>query len=67
MTKSLKARPTPPNVLPALNRGKQSARRYEGYCPFKDTPKNWENAPIRFLFELTKNGWKYAGLDNVNE
>jgi hypothetical protein len=46
---------------------KESARRYEIYCPFKDTPKDWENAPIRFLFELTKSGWKFADLDNVNE
>jgi hypothetical protein len=46
---------------------KESARRYEIYCPFKDTPKDWENAPIRFLFELTRSGWKFAGLDNVNE
>jgi hypothetical protein len=46
---------------------KESARRYEIYCPFKDTPKDWENAPIRFEFELTRSGWKFAGLDNVNE
>ena len=46
---------------------KESARRYEIYCPFKDTPKDWENAPIRFLFELTRSGWKFAGLDNINE
>ena len=46
---------------------KESARRHEIYCPFKDTPKDWENAPIRFIFELTKSGWKFAGLDNVNE
>jgi hypothetical protein len=46
---------------------KESARRYEIYCPFKDTPKDWENAPIRFLFELTKTGWKFAGLNNINE
>jgi len=46
---------------------KESARRYEIYCPFKDTPKDWENAPFRFIFELTKTGWKFAGLDNVNE
>jgi len=46
---------------------KGSARRYEIYCPFKDTPKDWENAPIRFLFELTRSGWKFAGLDNINE
>jgi hypothetical protein len=46
---------------------KESARRYEIYCPFKETPKDWENAPIRFLFELTRSGWKFAGLDNINE
>ena len=46
---------------------KESARRYEIYCPFKETPKDWENAPIRFEFELTKAGWKFVGLDNINE
>ena len=46
---------------------KESARRYKIYCPFKDTPKDWENAPICFIFELTRTGWKFAGLDNVNE
>jgi len=46
---------------------KESTQRYEVYCPFKDTPDDWENAPIRFIFELTKSGWKFAGLDNINE
>jgi len=46
---------------------KQSDRQYDIYCPFKDTPKDWENAPIRFIFELTKSGWKFVGLDNINE
>jgi|SRR4029077_135068 len=46
---------------------KESAQRYEIYCPFKDTPNDWENAPIRFVFELTKGTWKFAGLDNINE
>jgi hypothetical protein len=46
---------------------KESTQRYEVYCPFKDTPDDWENAPIRFIFELTTSGWKFAGLDNVNE
>jgi hypothetical protein len=46
---------------------KESARRYEIYCPFKETPDDRENAPIRFEFELTKSGWKFAGLDNINE
>jgi hypothetical protein len=46
---------------------KESDRRYGIYCPFKDTPSDWENAPIRFIFELTKSGWRFVGLDNVNE
>jgi hypothetical protein len=46
---------------------KESPSRYEVYCPFKDTPDDWENAPIRFVFELTKTGWKFVGLDNINE
>ena len=46
---------------------KESDRQYDIYCPFKDTPKDLENAPIRFIFELTKSGWKFTGLDNVNE
>jgi hypothetical protein len=47
---------------------KESAGRYEIYCPFKETSNDWENAPIRFEFELTKSsGWRFTGLDNVNE
>ena len=46
---------------------KESDRRYGIYCPFKDTPNDWENAPIRFIFELTKSGWRFVGLDHINE
>jgi hypothetical protein len=46
---------------------KQSDRQYDIYCPFKETPNDWENAPIRFIFELAKTGWRFAGLDNINE
>jgi hypothetical protein len=46
---------------------KESAGHYEIYCPFKDTPDDKENAPVRFIFELTKSGWKFSGLDNINE
>ncbi len=46
---------------------KESDRQYNIYCPFKGTPNDWENAPIRFIFELTKSGWKFTGLDNINE
>ena len=46
---------------------KESAQRYEIYCPFKETPNDMENAPIKFIFELNKGGWKFSGLDNINE
>lgn len=46
---------------------KESDRQYEIYCPFKETPDDRENAPIRFEFELTKSGWRFVGLDNINE
>ena len=46
---------------------KTSDRQYEVYCPFKSSPKDKENAPIRYLFERTKTGWKFTGLDNINE
>ena len=46
---------------------KVSKQQYEIYCPFKETPNDMENAPIRFEFEQTKSGWKFAGLDNINE
>jgi len=46
---------------------KESDRRYDIYCPFEKTPNDWENAPIRFIFPLTKSGWKFGGLDNINE
>ena len=46
---------------------KESAKQYKIYCPFKETPDDWENAPICFIFELSKGGWKFVGLDNINE
>ena len=46
---------------------KQSDRQYDVNCPFKESPNDREDVPIRFIFEQTKSGWKFAGLDNVNE
>jgi hypothetical protein len=46
---------------------KESTGRYDVYCPFKQTPNDWENAPIRFEFELIKGVWRFVGLDNINE
>ena len=46
---------------------KRDSKTYEVYCPFKQTPDDWTNAPINYYFVLTKTGWKFAGLDNINE
>ena len=46
---------------------KQSDRQYDVNCPFKETSNDREDVPISFIFEQTKDGWKFAGLDNVNE
>jgi len=53
--------------FPKAKLEKENARRYVVYCGFKETPEDFENTPIRYIFELTKNGWKFAGLDNINE
>jgi hypothetical protein len=39
---------------------KESDRQYEIYCRFKETPDGRENAPIRFVFELAKTGWRLS-------
>ena len=41
--------------------------QFKLYCPFKGTPNDLANAPICFSFEKTEAGWKFAGLDNINE
>jgi len=46
---------------------KQSDRQYDVNCPFKETPNDREDVPIRFIFERTKSGWRFVGRDNVNE
>jgi len=53
--------------FPRAEQHKESDRRYDIYCPFKETPNDWENVPIRFEFELIKGGWRFVGLDNINE
>ena len=55
------------NCFPKAELIKDDAKNYSVYCGFKATPGDAENAPIRYLFELTETGWKFAGLDNINE
>jgi len=53
--------------FPKAKLEKETATRYVVYCGFKATPNDEENKPIAYHFELTKTGWKFAGLDNINE
>jgi hypothetical protein len=56
-----------PQCFGKLEPRKGSAHQYEIYCAFKETPNDMENAPIRYIFEMSKGSWRFAGLDNINE
>jgi hypothetical protein len=45
----------------------KQGNRYEIYCTFKGEPESSDNRPILYYFTKTKSGWKFAGLDNINE
>lgn len=53
--------------FPKVELIKEDSTTYAVYCPFKSNPTDFENAPNKYFFELTKTGWKFAGLDNINE
>jgi hypothetical protein len=40
---------------------------YEVACTFKSEPESSDNRPIVYTFELTKQGWRFVSLDNINE
>jgi hypothetical protein len=46
---------------------KASAKRYDVNCGFKDDKIGDSGEPIVYSFELTKSGWKFVSLDNINE
>jgi hypothetical protein len=46
---------------------KASARSYEVNCGFKNDKIGDGGEPIVYAFKLTKSGWKFVGLDNINE
>jgi len=41
--------------------------QYEIACTFKQEPETSEDRPIVYSFTRTKTGWKFSGIDNVNE
>ncbi|NJK33875.1 MAG: hypothetical protein HC919_02415 [Oscillatoriales cyanobacterium SM2_2_1] len=46
---------------------KQEEKGYAVYCTFRQLPESSENRPIRYYFKRTETGWKFEGLDNINE
>jgi hypothetical protein len=46
---------------------KKEGSSYHVSCTFKSLPETSDNRPIFYNFEKTKNGWKFVGLDNINE
>jgi|SRR5215213_8650877 len=46
---------------------KSSAKRFEVNCGFKNDKIGDGGEPIVYSFELTKSGWKFVDLDNINE
>jgi hypothetical protein len=46
---------------------KISAKRYQVNCGFKNDPTGDGGEPIVYSFALTKSGWKFDSLDNINE
>jgi hypothetical protein len=45
----------------------QEGDGYAIYCTFKQMPESSENRPIRYYFGQTETGWRFEGLDNINE
>lgn len=45
----------------------ENASSYSVACGFKNDPSGEAGKPIVYSFVLTKTGWKFAGLDNINE
>jgi hypothetical protein len=45
----------------------RDGKAYIVWCTFKENPESSDNRPIGYRFANTKAGWKFAGLDNVNE
>lgn len=45
----------------------EANKMYGVYCGFREALDDEDNRPIYYYFEKTKTGWKFAGLDNINE
>lgn len=46
---------------------RETASRYTVSCGFKNDKGEAGGKPIVYSFERTKAGWKFVGLDNINE
>lgn len=46
---------------------KENSKRFSIECGFKNDPEGEAGKPIVYSFIKTKMGWKFNGLDNINE
>jgi len=51
----------------AATKPERVEKRYGVWCTFKSYPESSEDRPIEYYFIKTKTGWKFAGIDNINE
>jgi hypothetical protein len=45
----------------------KQGNEYEVACGFKNDPDGSGGTPLVYSFTLTKAGWRFSGLDNINE
>ena len=50
-----------------VTKPEKDGKSYGVWCTFKENPESSDNRPIQYSFVKTKTGWKFAGLDNINE
>ncbi|AIE76230.1 hypothetical protein D082_50680 (plasmid) [Synechocystis sp. PCC 6714] len=50
-----------------ITKPEREGKGYAVYCTFKQLPESSQNRPIKYYFEKTKTGWKFEGIDNINE
>ena len=45
----------------------KNEKAYAVWCTFESEPESSDNRPIAYYFARTKTGWKFVGIDNINE
>jgi hypothetical protein len=45
----------------------RDGKTYSVFCANESEPESSDNRPNQYYFVKTKTGWKFAGIDNINE